>query len=1009
MSLVTEMKRNVFLAVLIYFSIKMVAAVPFVVSGLQSGDKAVVSLSSYQYLSTLEIDANGDYSFDIVPAGKHSLKIEATGYNIPQAQTIIVAEDGSVQPAVTFELTVTKMSGNPNEWIHTWSQDGSVSGNVTTTYINTPPEIEFLGKKIVPSDVPSFSYLREQYNILLADDEKSWTQEYAYRLLETLKTIPCGKYEWVSKFTLTDELLENDLVVTKQAGGYEVRISSAAFYYANPFLVDLEGVRGRFFSKRLHHALVNFCTDFGNDEGRINEILTQRFGCSIFVDDYKTLTVTNEDAECFQKFVPSELVSIINMFEEMPEGFHKIPHLNYLIRRQNGHDHPLYPEAAAVAWPTLEVGYIEFMEKAFGANNLAFETLRLILHEKTHFLWEHSFSDEIKEDWIEVGGWYKDPNSSSGWSTTKNTEFVSAYAHAINPDEDMAESVAHYIKNPELLQSRSLLKYEFIRDRIMNGTRYISKIPDHLTFEVLNLNPDYDYPGKIKRIDVKVEGMPDEDKTVTVEVELNHIEGFQDAASKALTRITSPTFIDENGEKRSQYYDLWFTPVDGNGHLLRGTFVLSKYSKSGYWTTGDIVVTDLNNNQRFEGRNDFVFNMYVNNASEDVHAPKYVSGSLKYELTDTVYEGHQAQNLRVTFKATDNIGFDRGLIRLGCDVQQYSYDDIYGTYDNETQQFTMDVLITEYFKTGDYYVEHISIYDQAQTTVRVPFSESPEHEKRENIYIKTFNPDYNAPELDLNRIVVYAEPTNKEAPDGETLVTINYYARDDKSGLDMVSYRLKDPQGTMYFEYHYHENFYTSYFYGDPTVWSRYTITTVLPRGSAPGIWGLAELTLSDKAWNKKIYNFVETVIFEPDESTTDYVLFSEMTDNNNLTIEINSEKDAGYGFAYRVIHEETGYEVSGELPIQSERSVSYSRSASVDVSSLADGKLILIVSVKDKEGNIVAVRSKTLRKGNSTDINSPILHEDHNVIYDLSGRAVESNRLKRGIYISNGRKIVVR
>lgn len=1008
MSLVTEMKRNVFLAVLIYFSIKMVAAVPFVVSGLQSGDKAVVSLSSYQYLSTLEIDANGDYSFDIVPAGKHSLKIEATGYNLPQAQTVIVAEDGSVKPAVAIELAVTKMSENPNEWVHSWSQDGSVSGYVTTTYINTPPEIEFLGKKIIPSDVPSFSYLREQYNILLADEEKSWTQEYAYRLLETLKTIPCGKYEWLSKFTLTDELLENDITVTKQDGGYEVRISTAAFFYANPFLVDLEGVRGRFFSKRLHHALVNFCTDFGNDEGRVNDILVNRFGCSIFVDDYKALTVTEEDASHFQSFVPSELVSIINMFEEMPEGFHKVPHLNYLIRRQNGHPHPMYPVAAAVAWP-IENGYIEFMEEAFGGNNQQFETLRLILHEKTHFLWAYSFSEEIKKDWIELGGWYEDPNSGSGWATTKDTEFVSAYSHAINPDEDMAESVAHFIKNPELLQSRAKLKYEFIRDRIMNGTRYISKIPDHLTFEVLNLNPDYDYPGKIKRVDVKVEGMPEEDKVVTVEVELNHMNGFQDEASHAITRLNSPSFIDENGEELRQFYDLYLYPVDGNGHLLRGTFTISKYSKSGYWNTGDIRVTDLNQNQRFEGSNDFVFNMYINNALEDLEKPKYVSGSLKYEITDTLFEGHQAQNLRVTFKATDNIGCNIAMIRLGCDVQQYSFDDIYGSYNSETQMFTMNVLITEYFKTGDYYVEYISLYDEAKTHISIPFSESPEHEKREYIYIETPNSDYNVPELDLNRLVVYAEPTNKEAPDGETLVTINYYARDDKSGLGEVNYRLKDPQGTLYYEYHYHENFYTDYFNGDPTVWKRYTINAILPKGSAPGIWGLAELTLSDKAWNKKTYNFVETVIFEPDESTTDYVLFSEMTDNNNLTIEINSEKDAGYGFAYRVIHEETGYEVSGELPIQSERSVSYSRSASVDVSSLADGKLILIVSVKDKEGNIVAVRSKTLRKGNSTDINSPILHEDHNVIYDLSGRAVESNRLKRGIYISNGRKIVVR
>ena len=50
----------------------------------------------------------------------------------------------------------------------------------------------------------------------------------------------------------------------------------------------------------------------------------------------------------FQSFAPTELVSIINMFEEMPEGFHKISHLNYLIRRQNGQKHPIYPESGAL-------------------------------------------------------------------------------------------------------------------------------------------------------------------------------------------------------------------------------------------------------------------------------------------------------------------------------------------------------------------------------------------------------------------------------------------------------------------------------------------------------------------------------------------------------------------------------------------------------------------------------------------------------------------------------------
>ena len=93
--------------------------------------------------------------------------------------------------------------------------------------------------------------------------------------------------------------------------------------------------------------------------------MTDRYGVSLSPTDYASLTAstTNEDASRFQSFQPSELVSIINMFEEMPSGFHKVQGLNYLIRRVNGAEHPLYPDAPAVAWS--DSGYIEFMESAF--------------------------------------------------------------------------------------------------------------------------------------------------------------------------------------------------------------------------------------------------------------------------------------------------------------------------------------------------------------------------------------------------------------------------------------------------------------------------------------------------------------------------------------------------------------------------------------------------------------------------------------------------------------------
>ena len=108
-----------------------------------------------------------------------------------------------------------------------------------------------------------------------------------------------------------------------------------------------------------------------------------------------------------------------------------------------------------------------------------------------------------------------------------------------------------------------------------------------------------------------------------------------------------------------------------------------------------------------------------------------------------------------------------------------------------------------------------------------------------------------------------ATPTHPENPNGETVVHIEYYVKDNASGLGSVSYRLLDPLGNTHFEYHYHENYYTMYFEGDPTVWKKYEINVILPEGSVPGKWGLLEIHLEDKAGNFITYNFLEILHFQ--------------------------------------------------------------------------------------------------------------------------------------------------
>lgn len=951
---------SLFFCTLVSFNAKA-GETNLILTGLQSGDEAILTISSTEFLITQKVGKDGTYFFKDLPVGQHAVKVEAEGYNLPQSQMVRVNEDGSVNPVTGINLAITKMEENPNLWVHTWESDGSISGISTTSSVNKPLEIDFLGKKIVPADMPSTTLLYQNYNILLSDEGEPWTQEYAYRLLETLKIVPVDYGNLpLAKFTLTKDHLENDIIISDLGEGKEVIISEDAFYYSNPFLVSIEGVRGRFFSKSLHHSIVKYATDFGKDLERINNILSQRYGCSIFVEDIENLT--GEDSTNFQNFYPSELVAIVNMFEEMPEGMHAIPQLKYLIRRVDGHLNPIYPSAAAISW-TSENGYIEFINaphlgvSAFGGNNEQFDTQRLILHEKTHFLWAYIISEELKNKWIEIGGWYIDPNSSSGWSTTKTTEFVTQYAHGINPDEDMAESVAFYIKNPELLQSRAIEKYEFIRDFIMHGTRYITSIPDYLTFEVLNLWPDYDYPGKIKRVDIKVEGAPEEDKLLTFEIELNHQEGYEDGASSAVTRIMSPIFYDEEGTGLGTYIDLWLGAVEGNDHILVGTANIGKYMKSGYWIVGDISVQDHVGNTRYEGRNDCITNIYVNNLLEDLEAPKYEKGSLKYELSEIDNNGHHEQVLSVKFKTSDNIKISDLSGGLYTGVDSNHMPSWSTNYDETTQWAQIDYRIRDYYYTADYYIASIFITDVAGLCRDIRFSEDPLHEPIQKIHIETPNPDYEHPEIDLNRLFVHAEPTHPEAPDGETLVNISFYMRDNISGQASYGITLRDPQGLMH-TYGFgvnNELDESGYYLKDPTLWKHYNAQIVLPQGSAPGIWGIAEMNVRDLAFNDYTYNFVETLIFEPDDSDEGWILFADLDSEANLTFGLSSEIVRANHISYRIINEDNGLEINGEY---TENTRAIEKSMTVNIAELGTGSIIIILTAYNEEGAPIGVKS---------------------------------------------------
>ena len=754
-----------------------------------------------------------------------------------------------------------------------WEIDETPEGSESATPVE-PVEVTFLDEPVeIASHSASLALLRK-YSVHLGTE---WSPGLAYRLLETFESIPqhikhlsadAPSVE-ASLWRLSDRHIQDDISVEYRDGKRIVTIATESFVHATPLLAAIEGVRGRYFSKRLHHAVVRFVTDGGADRYALERILQERYAVSVNVPDYSELTrpTTGEHAGRFSEFKNEELIALISMLEEYPSGMLKTPGLKYLVRRLDGQPHPLYPGAPAVAW--THAGYIEFMESAFKAQGADY-IHRLILHEKAHFLWEHLFDEQLKQDWIELGGWFETPDDPDGWSTTKQVEFVSAYAHGVNPNEDMAESISYYIVRPDKLRSRSPAKYEFIQNRVMHGTRYISKIREDLTFEVYNLWPDYVYPGRIIRIDIQVEGEPEADKLITVEIEI-HGESDLDTAQSAYIRVFS---------EKGTFFDLaWMSPVDANGmsvpsgHILRGEATLSKYAANGYWQPDQIRIWDAQRNERLAAPTiNFGWKLYIDNPLSDCEPPIYVKNSMRLSLSDeTTEEGRPYQIITARWQLIEKNGIQGVYAQMNDENREtYSRRENWGEYNPETGEATVKLIIPDYFQNGTYTMSTITMEDVALNGGSVYFTDwFGEHnnsgldEPPATIEIQTTNPDATQPVLDINRITIQAEPTQPHAPNGETRVDIIFRIKDNISGYASTDMLLRDPQGVTHFFRHYDVDFWDIYFSRDPKVYQTYHKTIILPVGSAPGTWGLAEMSVHDKAQNTLRADFTEIVRFE--------------------------------------------------------------------------------------------------------------------------------------------------
>ena len=836
------------------------------VNGRLQSDPVLVTIYNDSFIQTNEVNAEGYYRFDDLKPGEYFVKIDALGYYTSEIKKIKVSKLTTDESSkynnvghVNFDVVALREDG----YYYSWYRDENNTSE-TSAYINAPTDVSFVEDGKIISDLGYASLLRERYGVVLVNDGEYWTTETIARFYELYSSLPTDvTKDMSSTWTLVNYNIKNDIEYELVDGVYKVKVSSRAIENITPRAAIVDGKVGKYFSNRFYNALIRFVTDGGTDEVKCEKILNENFLCSFNVPNYTELTkgTTNEDETQFMEFLPEEKLMILTMFEEMPEGMHKMPELKYLVRRKTGQTHPIYPSAAAVTWVYSEVPYIEFMDVAFAAVQGYYDTKRLIIHEKMHIFYEYYFSDELKKEWQDIGGWYLNPDDLDGWSTTKQTEFVSAYGHAHNPDEDLAESAATYIINPSLLKSRSINKYNFIKNYIMNGTIYLTQIREDLTFEVYNINPDYIYPGQIKRLDVKVRGDVFDDKVVTFEMELFDNGDFS-GASKARMRITPAD------RSLSQMYDVQFSKANDKGTLLRGQITISKYSYSGYWYTDQIVIEDEVGNERYEGSADFSLKIYIDNPLADFESPELVRNTLKLSLEDAKLLDHPgAKYLVVEFDYTENLTLRDALVRIYCKDSTISTSiDTYTKaeeIDHDKQKVKMKIFIPEHYPSGVYEVSQISLTDIAKNHASYHVNYGTLVDEDNLIEITNSNPDNIGPTLDTNDIKVSAVPSNPTAPDGETFVTLKLKISDNISGARIGYVKFLDPQGIIHGYWLYLSDNSGYYFDGDPTEVVEYTFKITLPKGSAPGIWGIYEISVTDFALNSSVYDFTETIHFE--------------------------------------------------------------------------------------------------------------------------------------------------
>ncbi|MCC7071561.1 MAG: hypothetical protein IT383_09570 [Deltaproteobacteria bacterium] len=738
----------------------------------------------------------------------------------------------------TCDIAVSdpRIDGNPIEFYYRWQAEDTAPAVEQLPDGVERPTVDLGGDAVVLPAGSAAQRLLNEHGIVLDDAETAWDDATATALLKTLERFPTPpRAPDGSFFRLTKSAgqLENDIDVAAAPASapwvWPMRLAADAFSFANPIeQPPHDGVERVFYSNRLYRAVVRA---FFRDGAALEGILQQRYGVTVRLGEPK---------DDFQLFSYEELIFMLATFEDYPAGFRNLANLEYLTRRKNGLVNPSYPQAPAIAW--VGAHEIEFMDFAFSSAQADY-IHRLVAHELSHFVYR-LLEDIDVVTWESLSLWQE--VAPDHWVPGTATNFVSDYAHDINPDEDFAESLSFYIYDPDWVRTIAPTKYEFIRG-VVDGYEYVLILDDRVVFQVFNLYPDITFPGRVVRVTNTV--ARDEDGAHHAKLVLNiHQPPYE--STIAYARLFAP-----DGEN---FRDVYFYPDEVDPSQLVADLVFGPHDPDGYWSCPNITIQEWgSNNTTHLAQNDFGWLLWFHNDVVDTEAPvpdlPHVTGSAQkigdeYIITVTAPVEDQQMN--------DVTGFAELVhYESGQKISEYA------TWNESAGILTWVFVVRPYRAAGTWTFRTFSISDVSGNWGRYDlFPDVLE------FVADTAHPDHTPPLLDQDALSASAEPTNPEAPNGETFVTITYRARDDIAGLGTVSFRLLKPSGDTLFDYHLHDNFYTPYFDGDATVFSDYSIEILLPVGSEPGTWALKELTLCDKAGNCRANELTELGIVAPVE-----------------------------------------------------------------------------------------------------------------------------------------------